>query len=730
MKKYTFIIITLFSLLLASCSQQVVVVPAESSNAATISLDGKWQFLPITVANHTDKQKPDWKTIQVPANWYQQGFDIYGQADYKKQFFVDKTLKNKRVTVVFHGVDYHTTVWLNGQQLGTHEGYFQRFAFDATPALKLGKLNELRVRVDSPLEKEADFSLRKRLIKGIFSHHDTRPGGAWSKRGQEQNTGGIWDSVQLHISEQVFAQGLKAIPKQVNSEQWQLMTTLDMQGDLPQDTEFHWQLTAKNHTGQPLSGVSKKPTFVIHAQRPQLWWPIGFGEPHLYDLTVAIKHQDKTLDQIQTTTAFRKIELTKDKVWKINDQRILLRGTNYIATQWLSEMSRDKFARDIQLMKDAHINAVRVHAHITAPEFYALCDEQGLMVWQDFPLQWGYQDTEVFHQQAELQLADMINQLANHPSIVHWTLHNEPPWDADWMKWKYPDYQPSQNKALDEKLYALATRLETSRPVSKHSATKEHPWLGWYSGHWLDYAKPTDQAFISEFGAQALPHKAHLKRILQGDIKRPPVSEAEKKNEWKSWKKWQYHNFQPKETFEIAKVKAGNNTDDLIKNTQAYQAQIIQLAAESYRRQAYRPVTALFQFMFVEDWPSMNWGIVDYWRDTKAGYQQLQMAYQPILPSIEWSKIEYPEGAVILGLWLLNDTPRAYQNIRYDIELYKNNKRMARHRLTMDMNADMHKKLQDYQTPVLRNGAYYLLAKVSDQQGKVLGHNRYDFTVK
>jgi beta-mannosidase len=707
----------------ASKEQKADVSPTQIP--ATMSLNGQWQFLP----NEHVSESSEWKTIQVPANWYRQGFDVHGKVHYKKRFFVNENVQGKRINLVFNGVDYITHVWVNGQKQGSHEGYFQQFNFDISDALKFGQDNELLVQVDSPLEKEEDFSLRKRWLKGIFSHHDTRPGGAWSERGQERSTGGIWNDVELHISDQVYAKHLISTSVQLSEDQWQLKNRLLLDGSLPTGAEIQWQLKPHNHHAEMLSGFSKQANFTINVNAPALWWPVGFGKPNLYDLDVTIVQAGNVLERIKTRTAFRRVELDENKVWKINGQRMQLRGTNYIPTQWLAEMSRDDFARDVDLMKAAYINTVRVHAHITAPEFYEICDEQGVMIWQDFPLQWGYQDSPEFHQQAQSQLQDMLEQMANYPSIIHWSLHNEPPWDADWMKWKYSDYDSKQNKLLDEKLFARATQLETSRPVSMYSATHEHPWLGWYSGHWLDYAKPTDQPFIAEFGAQALPDKKILKRILQGDIAMPPVSEEEKKAQWKSWEKWQYHNFQPRETFEIAKVDPGKNTDELIANTQNYQARLTQLAAESYRRQAYKPVTSLFQFMFVEDWESMNWGIVDYWRNTKPGYDSLKLAYQPILPSLEWSQINYDPGTVNIGLWALNDTPVSYRNVKYRITLKQQDKTLDEQSFLLGLKADMHQQIRKYTTPALSEGEYQLYAEMLDEQGELLGHNRYDFSV-
>lgn len=700
-------------LLLQGCSLLPSIQPEVIATSG--SLAGRWEFLPSGSAD-MPAANTRWQRIQVPGNWYTQGYDHHGYAWYRLTFDA-KTSAETVSTLHFGGVDYFADVWLNGQKLGSHEGYFQTFSFDVTKHLKAGE-NTLLVRVNSPLEQPQDFSLRKRLIKGIFSHHDTRPGGAWSERGQEQNTGGIWGEVRLQQSErvQLVPQQVQVLPTK-GLQAWQVKVDLDVLGKLPADAQLQWSIGEWQGTS-PI-----RPTLAIPITNPKLWQPKGYGEQHLYTLSVSAVHNGNVLDHFERTIAFRKVERSQQGIWKINHQRILLKGTNYIANQWLSEMKAEDFRRDIQLMQDAHINTVRVHAHVTAPDFYRLCDEMGLLVWQDFPLQWGYQDTPEFHQQAVAQVGDMIRQFGHHPAIIHWTLHNEPPWDADWMKWKYQDYHPQQNKVLDDKLYKAAKALDNTRPISAISSTKEHPWLGWYSGHWLDYAKPTKQSTIAEFGAQALPDRFTLAKIL-GEEPELPHSKAD-------WKPWEYHNFQRKETLEIAKVPQGKTLEQFISNTQHYQAQLTQLAAESYRRQAYQPVGALFQFMLVEDWASMNWGIVDFWRKPKPGYDALQRAYQPVLPSLAWSKVDYAAGEpVSIGLWALNDSLATMPNAHYRLTLWRGKQKRDTQSWQFDLVPDMHRHLRDYIVPVSEAGNYRLEAAITDAQGKVISRNEYRFTVQ
>jgi beta-mannosidase len=700
-------------LLLQGCGVMPSIQPV--ATAPSGSLAGSWEFLPSGSAA-MPAGDARWQAIKVPGNWYTQGYDHHGVAWYRLKFAAN-TSPETVSTLHFGGVDYFADVWLNGQQLGSHEGYFQAFSFDVSQCSKAGE-NTLLVRVNSPQEKAEDYSLHKRLIKGIFAHHDTRPGGAWSDRGQEQNTGGIWGDVGLRQTQQIQLAPQRVQVQPIKGlERWQVSVDLDVLGKLPSGTQLHWQI------GDWQGSSSVRNTLSIAIANPKLWYPKGYGEQNLYKLTVSAVQNGKVLDSFERTVGFRKIRKSPQEIWTINDQRIQLKGTNYIANQWLAEMKPEDFRHDIQLMLDAHINTVRVHAHVTAPEFYRLCDAMGLMVWQDFPLQWGYQDTPEFHQQAVSQVGDMIRQFGQYTSIIQWTLHNEPPWDADWMKWKYKDYDSQQNKLLDKRMYQAALALDKTRPISMISSTKEHPWLGWYSGHWLDYAKPTKHATIAEFGAQALPGKATLAKIL-GHDPTLPTTDAE-------WAEWLFHNFQRKETLEIAKIPQGKTLDEFIANTQQYQARLNQLAAESYRRQAYRPVGALFQFMLVEDWPSMNWGVVDFWRKPKPGYYALQRAYQPILPSLAWGKVDYKAGEpVSVGLWALNDSTVSYPQAQYQVKLLRGKQTLDTQTWAFNLSADMHQHLRDYRVPAGEVGAYCLEASILDAKGALLSTNEYCFTLQ
>ena len=721
----------------------------QTPREAQISLSGTWkirtgQFAPANLYQSAVDDS-SWGEIKVPGNWYLEGQDLSGDVWMRRHFLGPVPRKDQVVQLTFEGVDYSTDVWLNDEYLGFHEGYFEPFRFDVSSILRPQGDNVLVVLVHSPNEEYGkSWSLHKRLIKGIFNHHDTRPGGAWSPRGQEQNTGGIWAPVYLRTSNGVAITALRASPvpevkrsKGSGTGRWNLgiQLTIWNPGSTTRTVQIESSLVPENFTSSLPSGgqsslkVQLKPgenkiSTKVRSENTRLWWTWDQGEPNLYHLQLEVLGAEEVLDQASESIGFRTVKVAANSdEWQLNGRRIFLRGTNYISSQWMSEMTMDRYVFDVGLLKRANVNAVRVHAHIEARDFYTACDQAGILLWQDFPLQWGYTEDPAFEEEAVRQARAMVAFLGDHPAVAAWTMHNEPPWDASWMQYKYSDYSPTQNKQLDERLAAAVAAADPTRFVHDHSSTSEHPWLGWYSGAWQDYGKPTKEPLISEFGAQALPSLTSLRKIFKDD-QLWPDSEAK-------WQNWNYHNFQKHEYFDLARVSMGSSIEEFIDNTQRYQAKVIQFAAESYRRQRFEPVTAIFQFMFVEDWPSINWGVVDYWRNPKPGYRALTTAYQPVLPSIVWSKETWEQGEpVVLPLWVINDLPTAYPDSQLVYTLRSEDGKLAyTQTIKTNIAADSGAQVGVLERKDLAPGAYDLSVEIEDNRHQTLGRNRFQFRI-
>ncbi|WP_039058372.1 glycoside hydrolase family 2 [Enterobacter sp. Bisph1] len=630
------------------------------------SLAGPWRVHDANQAGFDGLREEDknWRTLRVPANWYSAGYDHQGAMWYRRDFAMPALAPETMATLVFDGVDYFADVSLNGKHLTRHEGYFQRFAVDITDAVH--RHNRLAVRVDSPWEDpKTIWPLHKGLVKGVLNQHDTRPGDAWSERGQDANSGGIWSPVRLHLSRGAVIDEIILRPDWQNGlDKPALRAEIRYRAKKAASATLKLVATPDNFSGQAFhlaqavtlnatNGKTDKLTLTLPMEGAKLWWPAGLGKPNLYRVSASLTDKQGVMDRAKSRTGLRKVEEQPDnRGWLVNEKRLFIKGTNYIGSPWLSIMTKEKYRRDLQMVLGMNANAIRVHGHVANRPLYQVADELGLMIWQDVPLQWGYDNSAAFADNAARQTREMVEQFGNSPAIIVWGGHNEPPWNSPWMEKRFPDWNKDLNRALTEKI-ADTLAEDNSRIVHRFSSVEEHYWQGWYFGVMRDLLAPAKTAIITEFGAQALPRLATLKTFIPPSVLWPATTKADDPG----WERWKYHNFQPFQTFVFAKIPRGNNIDAFIHNTQQYQAELVAMAAESYRRQRYQPVTALFQFMFVETWPSINWGVVDYLRHPKPGYYALQRAYQPLLPSIEPVSAEWQSGKpATLRLWTVNDT--------------------------------------------------------------------------
>lgn len=681
------------------------------------SLNGIWNYYvqeQPESAHYYYNFKGEEKSMMLPANWYKAGINHGGIIWFNRTFSMSNLPDASHHFLEFHGVDYLCDVWVNDTFVGSHKGYFQKFDFDITPYLNSGK-NTITVRVNSPLENYPEhYSLHKTLLRGIFSHHDTRPGGAWSAEGQDQNSGGIWNDILIKSYDVHKIEKLKITPK-VKERKRAIDITFNVHElskhfSIYSRTQMMVTVTPSNFKGKSyqqsytLDNSCENQYFKMTLPHAKLWQTHDRGFPYLYDVTIAM---GKT--EITQQIGLKRFIQNEKKQYILNGKALYLKGTNYISSQYMSEMDSKALKADLQLMKDAHINTIRVHAHVEPERFYKLCDEMGFLVWQDYNLQWGYIESESFNKEAVRQAIEMVDQFYNHPSIFMWSMHNEPPWNSDWMKWKYPDYNASQNKVLDEELYTTIKAYDSYHLIKKLSSNLEHPWFGWYSGKYQDFAKPSKVAVVSEYGAQALPNIESLRKILPKKYLLPKGKKAKKA--------WEYHNFQ----FiwnEKNGVKFKGDLKQYIKDSQTYQANLIKFATEMLRIQKYKHTTGIFQFMFNEGWPSMNWGIVDYYRQTKSGYDALKKAYAPVITvakRISEKRVE---------LYVVNDSLKKIHGATLCVNIKRGNV-TKKFTIPINIKADSSSLVA---MVTLKSGAK--LELLLQDNGVVVTTNKYNFEMK
>jgi beta-mannosidase len=679
---------------------------------AVIDLNGPWEY-------SLDPQGP-WSPITLPSSWWLAGLDTTGPVWFRRQFDVDDSWQFPRTRLRFEGVDYSASVSIDGVEVGSHIGGFAPFVFDLN--LDAGP-HEIVVVVDVPEDEYGtEFPHTKQALRGVLGHHDARPG-SWGPRGQERCAGGIWGSVRLTGHELAALEGLRPEFTVTGPDaQAHVQLSIDLHAQEPVWATVRVRLHDRDSSGYDLWTDTYLLPGLNEVQidsflpSPRLWWTWDHGEPFLYTAvtSVIVDEVEHVLDE--RSLGIRDIGVDEGWHWQLNGRPVFIRGSNYIGSQWLSGLSAEQTDEDVSLAVQSNLNLLRVHAHVTVPSFYDACDRQGVLVWQDLPMQWGYRDDAATYSVARSMVHDVVALHGWRPSVAFWCAHNEAPWNEPWMAEEAGKFVPDQNQRLDHELAALFRKVDPSRPALANSGAGDgHTYPGWYWGSWTDVHELPGGAFVSEYGAQAVPNRETLLSFL------PEGSTADD---------WQYHGFQHYENEVKAGVTFDMPLDHVIEKTQAYQALIIQNSTETYRRKKRERVQGVIQFMLVDPWPCISWSVLDIDRKPKLGFQALTRAMQPVLPSIEAETNSYSErDSIVFGVWWINDHPRAFRDTTLSWRLVDGSGATIESAdAVVHMKADDARRVMQAGPFTLAVGAYRLMTSLS-RGGEVLGENEWAFTV-
>ncbi|HMF04880.1 MAG TPA: hypothetical protein VKH17_08710, partial [Acidimicrobiia bacterium] len=406
----------------------------------------------------TAEAPPDdvaWRKVVVPENY---GFD----AELSRQFapvWYRRTFADPRhgglpespgrVRLRFAAVDYLADVWLNGEHLGHHEGAFAPFGFDLTD--RLGKSNTLAVAVQDPLESldpsALFFDHRKRVIKGTLKYHDSRPGGlpgrmvgplvaggdpwVWTPEwGQSMTTGGIVGPVTLERTGDATIDALFVTPLDLHTVQVAVVATNHTGDAVPTRLDLDVGGDRGRLEVELPSGPGRVDVLIdVGDAGLEQWEPAGSesGGPAVHELNATLATVDGLpLDRRTTQFGLRTARVVADDTGhalhlEVNGRPVFVKAVNYIPWQHFAEVGRSFYDRDMRMLTDAHGNSIGVHAHVQSPHCYDAADDAGVLVFQDFALQWCYDSgtrtNPGFVDAACRQIAEMAYLLHNHPSV-------------------------------------------------------------------------------------------------------------------------------------------------------------------------------------------------------------------------------------------------------------------------------------------------------------------------
>ncbi|MGQ0831355.1 MAG: glycoside hydrolase family 2 protein, partial [Microthrixaceae bacterium] len=361
-----------------------------------------------------------WEPIAVPGHWRSSPAfsDTDGSLLYRRSFEHTGPTDTRRAWLTFDGLFYQGDVWLDGSYLGDTEGYFVPHTFEVSDALRDRREHHLAIEVSCAAQRD---KTAKRNITGVFQH--------WDCLDPDWNPGGIWRPVRITETGPVRIARLRVLCREASPKRALLVlrATLDSRG--ARNVTLRTEVAGLDvETLQPLADGLNEVEWTVTVEEPRLWWPRALGDATLHDVTVRIDLDADdgggASDERRLRTGLRQVRM-RSWVASVNGERLFLKGSNHGPTRMaLAEATPAELEADVALALDAGLDMLRVHAHISRPELYDAADAQGLLLWQDFPLQWGY--ARGIRKQAARQAACAVDLLGHHPSIAIWCGHNEP----------------------------------------------------------------------------------------------------------------------------------------------------------------------------------------------------------------------------------------------------------------------------------------------------------------
>ncbi|MCB0032825.1 MAG: hypothetical protein KDE51_02305, partial [Anaerolineales bacterium] len=380
-------------------------------------LDGEWA---VQIGGAELLEAPaerPWTTAVVPMAWQAQFDELRhhsGIAWYRRPFEIDaavlETAAEQAAVLHFGAVDYHATVWLNGQLIGEHAGGYLPFEFNVIDQLVVGQ-NELTVRVIDATDNRGDYP--------DFPFSEV-PHGKQSWYGP---IGGIWQSVWLEMRPKYYIQHL-AIHPRTQDGQVEIEVALS---DTLNGYELLCEVTGPDDQTAGTAVLTQSSGVIQLNEAPLLWHP---DTPHLYTVTVTLQQNGRALHTAAKTCGFRTVSTQNGRII-LNGEPIYLRGAldqAYYPETIYTPNSLELLETQACAAKALGLNCLRTHIKIEDPRYYDVADRVGLLIWTEIP-NWALL-SEAASARAKQTFAEMVQRDNHHPSIIAWTLVNEN-WGTD-----------------------------------------------------------------------------------------------------------------------------------------------------------------------------------------------------------------------------------------------------------------------------------------------------------
>jgi beta-mannosidase len=661
------------------------VAVAQSANAALV-LDRGWQFrqgpaggggadgewLPATLPGdvHLDllanKRIPDpfFRDNEAKLQWIDEA-----SWEYQLNFEVPAALVGRaNVDLVFDGLDAAAEVYLNDAKVLDADNMFRVWRVPVKTNLRAGK-NVLRVVFPSPIKAAEKVAATdpwqpktKTAAKTYIRKAAYEYGWDW---GPTFVTSGIWRPVRIEAWDKMriadFAIRQRDVSKEVAHIDAEVEVEAAGAGAANVSVTF-------NDAGKPVTANTKANLHAgrnvidvpVEIRQPKLWFPAGYGDQVLYEFTATVSTGNAKADERKIKAGLRSIVLDRhpDKWGRsfqlvVNGIPVFAKGADVIPfDSFPNRVTTEDYRRILESARDANMNMIRHWGggYYETDEFYSICDELGIMVWQDFMFGNDWQPgTYAFKLNIEAEAEDQVRRLRNHPSIVVWSGNNETevalnwgdrgklPLETKWQMWQ--DYLTEFSGILSR----VVARLDAEAPYwpSSPSADYEettanylpgyqsgdaHIWDVWHGRVPFATYETHHARFVTEYGFQSFPEMRTIEAFTQPEDRKniftPVMLVHQKNNEGNSI----IHDYLLKDYPEP------KDFPSFLYVSQVLQAEGIKIGAEHFRRSMPETMGSIF-WQLNDCWPVASWSSIDYYGRWKALQYYARRFYAPILVS-------------------------------------------------------------------------------------------------
>jgi beta-mannosidase len=593
--------------------------------------------------------------------------------------FIKPSLENGELLVFRSlGIDYEFEITFNGTKLLQQEGMFTPVSLDLTSLLKVQ--NEIRIKI-YPIPKKhplpADRSQASASVKPAVSY-----GWDWHPR---LVPSGIWDDTWVEIVPETHLKEVR-VQYSLSENMDEAFVKAEALGNNLSGCKMAWILSdAKGNMVDMgfMRAYNDRGVLYTKISNPELWWPHDHGEPYLYTYSIELTNPSGNfLQTMEGKIGFRKVKLIMNEgAWsepegfpktrsvapiqlEINGRKIFCKGSNWVNPEiFPGIINDDRYEELLDRAREANFNMLRVWGGgiVNKESFHDLCDEKGILVWQEFPLACNnYEDSPEYLEILKQEAESIIRRVREHPSLAMWSGGNEL-----FNSWSGMTDQSLAIRMLN----SLCLELDPNTPFISTS-----PLMGMGHGHYVFRDQETGEEVYStmsgahntaytEFG---IPSPSSVE-ILEAII---PEKEMWPPREGTSWESHHAYNAWVGETWlmpDMIEEYFGRTAslEELVERGQLLQCEGYKAIYEEARRQ--KPYCSMaLNWCFNEPWPTAaNNSIINWPNFPKPAFYAVQRACRPVLASARNFKLSWEkEEQFSTQIWMLNDL---YQKIEQGV---------------------------------------------------------------